>query len=239
MTRDYVLELDDERPAAAAACSAARSPPRGIWPRRRGKLAPALGIDGAAGHARPRLSRAATIGDFGAFRRPRSRRAGRSSATRARRGWRTPMASALREMLAEVHGRGRAWAAAFGAGLTEVEARWMRDREWARTADDALERRSKLGLGDDARPSATTFAAWWRSGRRRLNPVRGCTTSISTSPACSTRAARLSSATHGRRDRRAAPARCRRPPGAADLGRRHRRVRAGRHAPPRVTSSAT
>ncbi len=34
----------------------------------------------------------------------------------------------------------------FGADLTEREVRWMREREWARTAQDVLWRRSKLGL---------------------------------------------------------------------------------------------
>ena len=34
----------------------------------------------------------------------------------------------------------------FGATLTEAELRWMMDREFARTADDAVWRRSKLGL---------------------------------------------------------------------------------------------
>ncbi len=34
----------------------------------------------------------------------------------------------------------------FGAGLTESEVRYLIDQEWARTADDVLWRRSKLGL---------------------------------------------------------------------------------------------
>ena len=34
----------------------------------------------------------------------------------------------------------------FGAGLTEVEVRYLMTREWARTADDVPWRRSKLGL---------------------------------------------------------------------------------------------
>ena len=34
----------------------------------------------------------------------------------------------------------------FGGGLYEAELRWMREREFARTAEDALFRRSKLGL---------------------------------------------------------------------------------------------
>jgi glycerol-3-phosphate dehydrogenase len=33
-----------------------------------------------------------------------------------------------------------------GAGLTGSEVRYMMHREWARTADDVLWRRSKLGL---------------------------------------------------------------------------------------------
>jgi glycerol-3-phosphate dehydrogenase len=39
----------------------------------------------------------------------------------------------------------------FGAGLTEREVVYMRDREWARTVEDVLWRRSKAGLHLDAR----------------------------------------------------------------------------------------
>jgi glycerol-3-phosphate dehydrogenase len=49
-----------------------------------------------------------------------------------------------------------------GGGLTEIEARWMRTREWARTAEDALMRRSKLGLhltGDQRALFAERWAA--------------------------------------------------------------------------------
>ena len=35
----------------------------------------------------------------------------------------------------------------FGADLTAAEVRYLIDHEWARTADDVLWRRSKLGLG--------------------------------------------------------------------------------------------
>ena len=34
----------------------------------------------------------------------------------------------------------------FGAGLSEAEVTYLRDVEWAQTADDILWRRSKLGL---------------------------------------------------------------------------------------------
>jgi glycerol-3-phosphate dehydrogenase len=34
----------------------------------------------------------------------------------------------------------------FGAGLTEIEVKWLMDREWARTVEDVIWRRTKLGL---------------------------------------------------------------------------------------------
>ncbi len=50
----------------------------------------------------------------------------------------------------------------FGAGLYEAEVRWLRDREFARTADDLLWRRTKLGL---AMPAAERAAvAKWMGG---------------------------------------------------------------------------
>lgn len=50
----------------------------------------------------------------------------------------------------------------FGATLTEAELRWMRDREYARTAEDALWRRSKLGLHMSADQRAAVEA--WFAG---------------------------------------------------------------------------
>ena len=48
--------------------------------------------------------------------------------------------------------------------LTEAELRWMMTREWARTGDDALWRRSKLGLrlSPEQRDSV---ARWMRDNR--------------------------------------------------------------------------
>ncbi|MEG8030416.1 hypothetical protein QP178_17615 [Sphingomonas aurantiaca] len=48
-----------------------------------------------------------------------------------------------------------------GAGLTEIEARWMHDREWARIPEDALLRRSKIGLVL-GREQQASFEAWWQ-----------------------------------------------------------------------------
>ena len=43
----------------------------------------------------------------------------------------------------------------FGHGLTRVEVDWLIEREWARTADDILWRRSKLGLAFDEKQKET------------------------------------------------------------------------------------
>lgn len=56
----------------------------------------------------------------------------------------------------------------FGATLTEAELDWMLNREWARAAEDALWRRSKLGLRLDADQTAQVeawFAARVEGGR--------------------------------------------------------------------------
>ncbi|MBY0329097.1 MAG: glycerol-3-phosphate dehydrogenase [Acetobacteraceae bacterium] len=47
---------------------------------------------------------------------------------------------------------------AFGAGFTERELAWLTTREWARTAEDVLWRRSKLGLHMDAAGQARLAA---------------------------------------------------------------------------------
>ena len=48
----------------------------------------------------------------------------------------------------------------FGAEFTEIEARWMRDQEWATTTEDCLWRRSKLGLHMTEGEQAA-FQRWW------------------------------------------------------------------------------
>jgi len=57
----------------------------------------------------------------------------------------------------------------FGATLTGAEVAWLMDREYARTAEDVLWRRSKLGLRlDDDQVRA--LQAWMAS--RRASPRR-------------------------------------------------------------------
>jgi glycerol-3-phosphate dehydrogenase len=52
----------------------------------------------------------------------------------------------------------------FGAGLTEREVDWLIDREWARTAEDVLWRRTKLGLCL-APPIAEELDTWMAARR--------------------------------------------------------------------------
>lgn len=64
--------------------------------------------------------------------------------------------SLLPQLLHNVTSLGRE----FGAGLTEVEARWMYEREWARSSEDVLMRRSKLGV-HMTEAERETFSIWW------------------------------------------------------------------------------
>ncbi len=50
----------------------------------------------------------------------------------------------------------------FGGGFTEIEARWMHDREYALTAEDCLFRRSKLGLLIGS-TEQIAFRTWWET----------------------------------------------------------------------------
>jgi glycerol-3-phosphate dehydrogenase len=54
----------------------------------------------------------------------------------------------------------------FGAGLTEREVGWLMRHEWARTADDVLWRRTKLGLRL-SRDEARGLAEWMAGGAAR------------------------------------------------------------------------
>ncbi|WP_299327066.1 glycerol-3-phosphate dehydrogenase [Parasphingopyxis sp.] len=56
----------------------------------------------------------------------------------------------------------------FGAGLTERELRYLIDREWARTPEDVLWRRTKLGLPMSP-DEQTRLAAYMADDRERVN----------------------------------------------------------------------
>jgi glycerol-3-phosphate dehydrogenase len=154
VTRDYVLELDDEGPPLLSVFGGKITTARRLAEEAMGKLAPALGIS-THPVTRARVFPGGAIADFASF----------VAQVRARwpflgdaRGERMAHAygTRLTEMLNGVTGLG----AELGAGLTEVEARWMRSHEWAMTVDDVLWRRSKLGL-TMTQAEQIGFADWW------------------------------------------------------------------------------
>ncbi|MEG3179274.1 glycerol-3-phosphate dehydrogenase [Sphingomonas sp. LT1P40] len=143
VTRDYHLELDTSGPPLLSVFGGKITTARALAEEALKMLGPSLGIEPYA-VTPARILPGGGIADFDAFlaqicdRWPflgdaRSARMAHAYGTR------------LTEMLSEVSdetGMGRE----LGAGLTEVELHWMHAREWARTADDVLWRRSRLGL---------------------------------------------------------------------------------------------
>ena len=158
VTRDYVLELDADGPPLLSVFGGKITTARALAEEALGKIGPALGI--APRHVtRDRPFPGGGTGRFDAFlARVRARWPFLGDARSARMAH--AYGDALDTMLTDEAGLG----ADLGAGLTEREVAWMRDREWARTPDDVLWRRSKLGLHVDA-GAAAKIRAVLESGR--------------------------------------------------------------------------
>ena len=155
VTRDYRLELDADGPPLLSVFGGKITTARALAHEAMSHLAGPLGI--AAYAVTPaRVFPGGMIADFAMFLGDVRRRwpfLGDARSARMAHAYGT----LLLDMLAGVEdeaGMGRD----LGAGLTEIELRWMRDHEWARTADDALWRRSKLGLDPAADPAAIEAA---------------------------------------------------------------------------------
>ena len=157
VTRDYVLELDTAVPPLLSVFGGKITTARHLAEEVLGKLAEPLGRK--VRHAtRTRVFPGGDIPDFTLYVdqvRTRWPFLGDPRAERMAHAY----GSLLGAVLADVDDEA-AMGRAFGAGLTEVEARWMHDREWARTPEDALHRRSKLHLHMTGLEQ-TAFAAWW------------------------------------------------------------------------------
>ena len=153
VTRDYLLELDAD--AGAAADGVGRQdhhlPQAGRGGRRPARAA--LLADDARRLDRERLPARRRPERPGSARRGgptptscascrRSRCATRRCRRRCCTAWRAPTARASRLLL----GTATALGAEVAPGLHEAELRYLHDHEWARSADDVLWRRSKLGL---------------------------------------------------------------------------------------------
>ena len=143
VTRDYVLELDTDRPPLLSVFGGKITTARHLAEEALGKLAEPLGLP-AHSVTRARVFPGGAIPDFPLFLAQVRTTWPFLGEARSER-----MAHAYGTMLADMLGgvTGEAGMGAdLGGGLTEIEARWMKNREWARTSEDALMRRSKIGL---------------------------------------------------------------------------------------------
>jgi len=146
VTREYVLELDTDGPALLSVFGGKITTGRHLAEEAMAKLAPALGIR-VRPITRARIFPGGAIADFEQFAREAQAVwpfLGEARARRMAHAYGTMLAEML-EGVADEAGMGTD----LGGGLTEVEVRWMRDREWAKTAEDVLMRRSKIGLATD------------------------------------------------------------------------------------------
>ena len=133
VTRDYVLELDEAGPKLLSVFGGKITTARHLAEEALAKL----GYPGRA--SRDALLPGGDIGAFDAFLAEVRRRwpeLGPDHSYRMARAY----GSLLHQMLADGPGE------SFGGGLRAREVDWLVTREWARTTDDILWRRTKLGL---------------------------------------------------------------------------------------------
>ena len=156
VSRDYVLELDGDGPPLLNVFGGKITTARHLAEEAMTKLAPVFGVE----VRRVTRDRPFPGGDI----------QWSSFLTEAGERWRfltgeqlqrmaRAYGSALRDLLADARDAAD-MGEAFGAGLTEREARWAHDREWARAPADVLERRTKLDVAMTAGERAR-FEAWW------------------------------------------------------------------------------
>jgi glycerol-3-phosphate dehydrogenase len=157
VTRDYVLELDTAGPPLLSVFGGKITTARHLAEEALGKLAEPLEHEVHTA-TRSRVFPGGDIPDFARYVdqvRARWPFLGDPRAERMARAYGSLLAAMLGDV-GDEGGMGRA----FGAGLTEIEARWMYGREWARSPADALERRSKLHL-HMMQDEQAAFAGWW------------------------------------------------------------------------------
>lgn len=157
VTRDYVLELDTDGPPLLSVFGGKITTARALAEEAMDKMSPLLGIEPRC-RTRARCFPGGMIAGFELhLQHVRSRWPflGEERSRRMAHAYGTLIGDMLREVHDEA-GLGEA----FGAGLSEIEARWMHDCEWARTPEDVLYRRSKLGLHMTA-TERDAFSRWW------------------------------------------------------------------------------
>jgi glycerol-3-phosphate dehydrogenase len=135
VTRDYVLELDANGPLLLSIFGGKITTARHLAEEALGKL-------GHSGQrSRSALFPGGDIGDFTAFLADVRRRYPFLGTDRSLR-----MARAYGSMLNDMIGTATGLGETFGEDLSMVEVDWLVTREWARTVDDIIWRRTKTGL---------------------------------------------------------------------------------------------
>lgn len=159
VTRDYLLDLDTAGPPLLSVFGGKITTARHLAEEAVAKLGPALGRK-AHPATRARAFPGGTIPAFDAFLaqvRVTWPFLGDARSERMARAYGALLAEML-DGVADEAGMG----ADLGGGLTAVEARWLRTREWAQTADDVLDRRTKLGFAMNPAERAAFGKAWKR-----------------------------------------------------------------------------
>ena len=170
VTRDYKLELDTAGAPLLSVFGGKITTGRHLAEEALAMLGPVLGKE-PRHVTRDRPFPGGEIGAFDSFLAEVRRRwpfLGEERSTRMAHAY----GSRLAEMLAEVSDKA-GLGADLGAGLTEIEARWIRTREWAHTAADALDRRSKLGLVVTA-AERQDVERWWATEDARTKKLAPC-----------------------------------------------------------------
>jgi glycerol-3-phosphate dehydrogenase len=139
VTRDYVLEIDQAGAPLLSVFGGKITTARALAEEALEKLAPLLDVP-VQPMTRARIFPGGAIARFDDFAAKVAAQWPFLGTERARR-----MAHAYGSMIGEML-EGATGLDDLGGGLSTVEVRWMRDREWARTAEDVLWRRSKIGL---------------------------------------------------------------------------------------------
>ncbi|MFM9977091.1 MAG: glycerol-3-phosphate dehydrogenase [Sphingomonadaceae bacterium] len=133
VTRDYVLELDENGPKLLSVFGGKITTARHLAEEALGKL----GYPSNA--TRDAAFPGGGIADFAAYLRDVRQGypwLGEAQSLRLARSYGTMLHDFVRTNVSED----------FGGGLTAAEVDWLMDREWARSAEDVLWRRTKLGL---------------------------------------------------------------------------------------------
>ncbi|PCD03536.1 glycerol-3-phosphate dehydrogenase [Sphingomonas spermidinifaciens] len=157
VTRDYVLELHDKGAPVLGVFGGKITTARALAEDALGRLAPVLGFD-AHPVSRARVLPGAMIADIETLARQVAERwpfLDPHDIDRMARAYGSRLIELL-DGVDSVRDLGRA----LPGGMTEREARFLHETEFARAADDVLDRRTKLGLGM-SEEERRAFADWW------------------------------------------------------------------------------